>query len=197
MDQLLLDIHPKIKKSFDNFITGQNKECIKSLKDFISNSNVQFMYLWGEDGCGKTHLRLAVESHGIKTIDDIHLIDQNQQIEIFNLFNQFKEANKKLLITGADSPNNMNLIPELSSRLSWGLVYQIRSLSDNEKIMALKNYVNEKNMAISENVIDYCYRNLRRDLHSLMATFESLDHWSLKTKRPVTIPLLKDLINQN
>jgi DnaA family protein len=63
--------------------------------------------------------------------------------------------------------------------------------------MALKNYVNEKNIAISENVIDYCYRNLRRDLHSLMATFESLDDWSLKTKRPVTIPLLKDLINQN
>jgi len=90
----------------------------------------------------------------------------------------------------------MNLIPELSSRLSWGLVYQIKSLTDNEKIMALKNYVNEKNIAISENVIDYCYRNLRRDLHSLMATFESLDHWSLKTKRPVTIPLLKDLINQ-
>jgi DnaA family protein len=197
MDQLLLDIHPKIKKSFDNFITGQNKECINSLKDFISNSNVQFIYLWGEGSCGKTHLRLAVESHQIKTIDDIHLADQNQQIEIFNLFNQFKEANKKLLITGADSPNNMNLIPELSSRLSWGLVYQIKSLTDNEKIMALKNYVNEKNIAISENVIDYCYRNLRRDLHSLMATFESLDHWSLKTKRPVTIPLLKDLINQN
>jgi DnaA-homolog protein len=37
-------------------------------------------------------------------------------------------------------------------------------------------------------------RHLKRDLPSLIATLDALDEWSLKTKKPVTIPLLKELI---
>ena len=37
-------------------------------------------------------------------------------------------------------------------------------------------------------------KNLKRDLHSLIATLDALDEWSLKTKKPITIPLLKNLI---
>ena len=36
--------------------------------------------------------------------------------------------------------------------------------------------------------------NLNRDLHYLIATIDALDEWSLKTKRPITIPLLKQLL---
>jgi DnaA family protein len=37
-------------------------------------------------------------------------------------------------------------------------------------------------------------RYLKRDLHYLIATLDALDNWSLKTKKLITIPLLKKLL---
>ena len=48
MEQLLLNIELPVQKTFDNFIVGNNKECLDSLKQFIlPNNNIFFIYLWG------------------------------------------------------------------------------------------------------------------------------------------------------
>ena len=112
----------------------------------------------------------------------------------FNIFNDCKENGKKLFITGANSPNNMGLRSDLASRLSWGLVYQIKPLTDSEKKLALLSHSKQKGMSCSENVIEYCMKHLQRDLHFLIATLDALDNWSLKMKKPITIPLLKKLL---
>jgi DnaA family protein len=51
-------------------------------------------------------------------------------------------------------------------------------------------------MLFDTKVIEYCMRNLKRDLHYLISTLDALDHWSLKTKKPITIQLLKKLLNK-
>ena len=61
-------------------------------------------------------------------------------------------------------------------------------------MLALEHHVTEKGMTLNLKVIAYCMRHLKRDLPSLIATLDALDEWSLKTKKPVTIPLLKELI---
>ena len=88
----------------------------------------------------------------------------------------------------------MGLRSDLASRLSWGIVYQIKALSDNEKKLALLNHSKQKGMSSNVKVIDYCMKNLKRDLHYLIATLDALDNWSLKTKKPMTIPILKKLV---
>ena len=50
-------------------------------------------------------------------------------------------------------------------------------------------------MSLNHNVLTYCMKHLRRDLPSLIATLDALDEWSLKTKKPITIPLLKELVD--
>ena len=117
-----------------------------------------------------------------------------EQIQAFSIFNNCKENGKKLFITGSNSPNNMGLRSDLASRLSWGIVYQIKALTDNEKKLALLNHSKQKGMSSNVKVIDYCMKNLKRDLHYLIATLDALDNWSLKTKKPMTIPLLKKLL---
>ena len=190
MDQLLLDIQTPKVKSFENFIIGDNSEVISIIKKFITDKNLQFFYLWGVEGAGKSHLSDVVKRGNIFVIEDIDIKNNIEQVEAFNIFNDCKENGKKLFITGANSPNNMGLRSDLASRLSWGLVYQIKPLTDNEKKLALLSHSKQKGMSCSENVIEYCMKNLQRDLHAL-------DNWSLKMKKPITIPLLKKLLENN
>jgi DnaA family protein len=49
-------------------------------------------------------------------------------------------------------------------------------------------------MRLPLEVIDYCLRYLRRDLPTLIATINALDEWSLTTKKPVTVPMLRQLL---
>ncbi len=194
MEQLLLNIHLPRKKSLDNFIVGKNNELIEAIQNFVKSTDQLFIFIWGNEGSGKSHLASAVEDYGIKTIEDIETYDDVEQIKIFNLYNYHKETKQKLFITGANSPNHMGLRDDLASRLSWGLVYQIKNLTDKEKILALEAYAFEKNMKLSHQVINFCMKNLRRDLHTLIASLDALDEWSLKNKRLITIPLLKELL---
>ena len=194
MDQLLLNIHPPSIKSLENFVIGDNFEAISVIKKFTTDKNLQFFYLCGVQGSGKSHLSSVVKKNNILVIEDIESMIDTEQIEAFNIFNNCKENGKKLFITGSNSPNNMGLRSDLASRLSWGIVYQIKALSDNEKKLALLNHSKQKGMSSNVKVIDYCMKNLKRDLHYLIATLDALDNWSLKTKKPMTIPLLKKLL---
>ncbi len=194
MEQLLLNIQQPVKKTLDNFIVGNNDECLDALRRFINSDNYHFIYLWGEVGCGKSHLAEAIKANGISVIEYIQLEKNERQMEIFNHYNELKASHGKLLVTGSNSPNHMNLREDLASRLIWGLVYQIKPLSDHEKKKALKQYAKNQGFQLKDEVIDYCLNNLKRDLHTLLATLNALDEWSLKTKRRITIPLLKDIL---
>lgn len=194
MDQLLLNIHPPSIKSLENFVIGDNFEAISVIKKFTTDKNLQFFYLWGVQGSGKSHLSSVVKNNNILVIEDIESMSDIEQIQAFSIFNNCKENGKKLFITGSNSPNNMGLRSDLASRLSWGIVYQIKALTDNEKKLALLNHSKQKGMSSNVKVIDYCMKNLKRDLHYLIATLDALDSWSLKTKKPMTIPLLKKLL---
>ena len=194
MDQLLLNIHPNPRKTLENFVIGKNAECLSSIEKLLTSNELFFIYIWGEDGSGKSHLAAALKNQKITVIEDVELLSDSEQIDLFNLFNESKKTNRKLVVTGADAPNNLNLRKDVSSRLNWQLVYQLKTLTDNEKKIALIKHAEGKGIVLDKKIIDYCMANLNRDLHYLIATIDALDEWSLKTKRPITIPLLKQLL---
>ena len=98
MEQLLLNIKLPIQKTFDNFIVGNNKECFDLLNNFVLPDNdVFFIYLFKESGCGKSHLADAIRNYNITTIEDINQANDIEQIEIFNLFNEHKSSQKKII----------------------------------------------------------------------------------------------------
>lgn len=192
MKQLLLDIKPLSAPSLDNFVVGRNAEALSSLKNAANNNT--FIYLWGEKGSGKTHLLSACQAIGMRVADDVHLLDNDAQIALFNTYNQLKETGKILICAGSNAPKQMGLRDDLATRLAWGLVYQLHPLSDDEKAAALKQHAAERGMLLPDEVTDYCLRYLRRDLPTLMAVLDALDEWSLVSKKPVTVPMLKKLL---
>jgi DnaA family protein len=216
MKQLLLDIKPAPAPSLDNFIVGRNAEALASLKQAIAGGQPRFIYFWGESGSGKSHLLSACKAISMRVssmnnqlqlvysagttlavADDVHLLDNEAQIALFNTYNQQKEIGGTLITAGLHAPTQMGLRDDLATRLAWGLVYQLHPLNDDEKASALKQHAKERGMKLPDEVTDYCLRFLRRDLPSLMAILDALDEWSLIEKKPVTVPMLRKLLQLN
>ncbi len=204
MRQLLLDIQPLAPATLDNFIAGSNEEALHSLNMAIDGaSEARFIYLWGAPGSGKSHLLQACNDLALarnlplSVVDDVNTLDEEAQIELFNYFNQLRSSGGILITSGNAAPTQMGLRDDLATRLAWGLVYQLHPLSDEEKAKALKTHAKERGMKLPDEVVDYCLRYLRRDLPTLMAVLNALDKWSLTEKKPVTVPLLKKLLQLN
>ena len=198
MKQLLLDIKPPAPPTLHNFVVGRNAEAIASLQALMNDAaQSHFIYLWGEKGCGKSHLLLACKAIGMRIADDVHLLSSDAQIALFNEYNQLKEAGETLIVAGLHAPNQMGLRDDLATRLAWGLVYQLHPLNDEEKAQALKQHAAERGMILPDDVTDYCLHYLRRDLPTLMATLNALDVWSLTTHKPITVPMLRKLLQLN
>lgn len=195
MKQLLLDIKPAAPPTLHNFVLGRNAEALASLNDVFSHTaQSSFIYLWGEVGSGKSHLLQACKARNAYVVDDVHLLDAEAQIDLFNTYNQLKEAGGILITAGLHVPSQMGLRDDLATRLAWGLVYQLQPLNDAEKALALNIHAAERGMRLPSEVVDYCLRYLKRDLSTLMSTLDALDDWSLTTKKPVTVPMLRHLL---
>lgn len=201
MKQLLLDIQPAPAPSLENFVPGRNVEALYHLLQAATGkAETRFIYLWGSGGSGRSHLIAACadlsRQHDVElaVADDVHKLDDAAQIALFNTYNRLRESGGALIASGEAAPMQMGLRDDLATRLSWGLVFQIHPLSDEEKVQALMAHAAERGMKLPEEVVEYCLRHLRRDLRTLMATLDALDQWSLTAKRPVTLPLLRQLL---
>ncbi|MDB5796298.1 MAG: hypothetical protein JWP36_200 [Paucimonas sp.] len=220
MRQLLLDIAADRPQTFDTFVTGQNVELL-ALLDAIGAGTAarldqRFVYLWGEAGSGKTHLLKALIARtgqarllgpdssqqdfaylppgGLYLVDDCERLSPQMQVAAFALFNQIREQGGTLVTAGSAAPAALQLREDLRTRLGWGLVYQVHGLTDAEKLSALERAAQARGFELSAGLLPWLITHFRRDMSSLVAVLDALDHYSLETKRPVTLPLLKELL---
>lgn len=198
MKQLLLDIQPPARPLFENFIVGRNAEALHSLGLAVGGDPaIRFIYLWGETGSGKSHLLAACQANNqtVICVDDVEQLDNQAQIDLFNTYNDIRNSSDGVLIVaGKAAPTQMKLRDDLATRLAWGLTYQLHPLSDEEKALALMTHADARGMRLPTEVITYCLRYLQRDLPTLVATIDALDEWSLIMKKPVTVPMLRQLL---
>lgn len=217
MKQLLLDIAPPPQPSLENFVLGPNAEVMAQLRALLSGqSHERFVYLWGGTGCGKSHLmqalaaaaaaqtwrvcRLCSEDEAaacdLVLVDDVLGLDAAGQNCLFNLMNRMRDGSGLLVVTGSFAPIHLNIRQDLSSRLAQCLVFQVKCLSDEDKVQALKTHAQGRGFTLSNDVAAYLLRKWKRDIPSLLAVLDALDRYSLETKRPVTVPLTREVLAQ-
>lgn len=219
MQQLLLNLDTASPPTLETFVCGQNEEVLHLLHLIgEKQSRDRFVYLWGDAAVGKTHLLLAMAHFfpsryitpgsplaafdydpdiSLYLIDDCDKLSPEKQIAAFDLFNQVRDNGSACLIAaGACTPLALTLRDDLKSRLCWGLVYQIKGLTDEEKIAALTEQAKNRGFTLSPGVLPYLITHYQRDMHSLSMILDALDRYSLQTKRTITLPLLYDLLQK-
>lgn len=203
MRQLLLDLAGTPPPTFGNFVSGRNAAAVATLHAFGTPALAdRCVYLWGAPGSGRTHLLAAwrdarAADPRCVAVDDVENLADARQIELFNLYNRARAGDAWLLVAGRAAPAALTLRDDLKSRLAWGLGFELQPLSDAEKRDALLARATAAGMPLPAEMIDYLLARVRRDMPSLIAIVDALDRLSLETKRPVTLPLLRDLLNRN
>ena len=115
---------------------------------------------------------------------------------LFQLINELRIDNKSLVMASTVNPNDTILtLLDLASRLLWGPVYKLNSLTDQQKELALRRHANARGFGISEEVCSYLLKHYPRDLAKLIELLGQLDEQSLAQQRKVTIPFLKSVLN--
>jgi len=201
MKQLALGISPPPQPTLDNFVPGANAELLARLRELVAGKSAEsIVYLWGGTGAGKSHLLQACgvlragARHGLHVADDVEALGEEPQIALFNRINEARQSGGAVLAAGNAPPARLPLREDLKSRLAWGLVYQVKPLTDAERAVFLRAEAERRGMRVGDEVIGYLLTRLRRDLPSLTAILDRLDRASLERKRPVTRSLVRDVL---
>jgi DnaA family protein len=204
------------QKQLNEFIWGENMVLKHHLEHILESTDYKFVYIWGPQGSGKSHLLQTVcsqydknlasiyvplslrdslspqslenlEYQDIVCIDDIQMISQKPLWEeaVFHLFNRIRDKkNTLLIIAGSHPPQLLGLaLPDLCSRLQWGLTWYLKEPSDECKIEIIMKSAEKKGFVINESVAQYLLSHYDRNLNKLMCILEQVDKASLEAQR--------------
>jgi DnaA-homolog protein len=127
-------------------------------------------------------------------IDDVDRLGEAGQGALFSLYNRLRESGGVVVAAGPVPPAQLRLRADVVTRLAWGLTFEVHALSDAEKAHALADHAAHRGFGLPPDVFQYLLTHAARDMRTLVALVESLDRYSLETKRAVTVPLLRELL---
>jgi DnaA family protein len=241
--QFALDIGHTPSPSLNNFLAGENIALHSTLQDLVKSweinrprlasenpLNQRWIYWWGPEGSGRTHLLSAIGSAAqelgleyfpltpnepiswvhleerlpslstsnrpsIVTVDDVDRLDERLVASLFRILNEIQGSQAiHIFMAGNGAPGTLKLREDLRTRLGWGLIFQTHLLGDDEKIQALQQAAQARGLVLSPDVLPWLLSRFYRDMPNLMALIDALDAYSLETKRAVTLPLVRELL---
>lgn len=136
----------------------------------------------------------GVESMGLVCLDDIQAVMGNEawELALFDFFNYAREQNCRLLISADAAPRELPVqLADLRSRLSWGIVYQLKSPNDEERQAILCFRADRRGLRLTPEVSSYIIDRAPRTTSGLLEILETLDTASLVEQRSLSIPFVK------
>jgi DnaA-homolog protein len=176
-------------------------------------------YYWGPVGSGKTHLlkaaREGLREQGARVgwldasvhnapdysedwaavlLDDVHAYTAAQQQVAFNWFVNAQSLQRPVMAAGTLAPVELKLRDDLRTRLGWGHIFGLQLLSEAERRAVLRQAADARGVFLGDEVMDFMLTRFSRDLGHLMELLELLDGYSLQSKRAITIPMIKSMM---
>ena len=204
----MLELLAPAAPTLENFVIGRNAEAVEALGRLAAGAaGERIVYLWGEPGCGRSHLLQALaavpgarpwradeapDTGGLTLVDDVEQLDEAAQIGLFNRLNAVRaRADAACVAAGSVPPARLPLREDLRTRLAWGLVYRLQPLADDEKAEALRKHAAARGLAVGGDVIGCLLTHLPRDMRTLTAALDALDGFALAHKRALTVALAR------
>jgi dnaA regulatory inactivator hda len=218
VNQLIFDFAERGYPGFDKFLGTENAELVYVLQ----HKHDPFIYVWGEEGAGKSHLLRAWIAQALDAgkkavyidaaatplteaafeaeylaIDQIEKLGNEEQALLFAVFNRFRNSGKGfLLLSSEHTPQQLVIREDLRTRMAYCLVYEVKPLTDQEKIDALVSMAAARQVTIDPEIFEYLLNHWRRDMDSLMQMLDTLDNYAVTMGKRITLPLLRQLLKQ-
>jgi DnaA family protein len=229
LTQLPLAVQLPDDETFRSYFGKTNHAIVCQLQQLLCSqqSTISSVYMFGQQGVGKSHLLHAcctlaskenktsvclsfselqhlsvallegLEHIDLVCLDDIELIKGNEswQQAVFDLYNRILEQGHLLIITGNQSVQQLPLsLPDLKSRLSWGLVAQVKPLTDPEKMQAIQGRAKQRGLVLQDDAAKFLLNRLSRNMSDLIDSLDKLDNASIQEQRKITIPFIKEIL---
>lgn len=165
----------------------------------LEKSKVAYLPM-GESGLWQPELLQGLEYLDCVCLDDLQHIAGNADWEraVFNLYNRLAECGNALVISASYSPAGIPVVlADLKSRLAAGLTCHLQYPDEDERLRAVRLRAHARGFELSDEVLDYLSRRVARDMHSLFSWLDRLDEATLVSKKKLTLPFLRSILEQD
>lgn len=131
-------------------------------------------------------------------IDNLDLLAGNRAWEeqFYQLVNRVKSGEIRFVFSMSRQPRDTGFrLPDLKSRLTWGLLIALDSPDDIQLEYILKHRARLLGLKLGKDVLKYLLSHYSRKLSYQMQLLYKLDHASMSTQRKITIPLIRETCN--
>ncbi|KTD64744.1 DnaA regulatory inactivator Hda [Legionella spiritensis] len=140
----------------------------------------------------------GMSQHDLIALDNLDAVagDAYWEEALFHFYNRVRDNdNACLLISGQHAPTVSPVrLPDLRSRLAWGLVVHLKELSDDLKIVTIQEQAHKRGFHLSTSVAQFLINRCARNMHDLQSILNQLDDASLAAQRKITIPFVKSVL---
>ena len=224
MTQMALPLRLADHAVFDSYYAAGNETLLATLVECAEGAAGAGYWIWGAHAAGKTHLLQAVcdragdrsvyvplrmlvdagpdildglASRELICLDDIDVVagDSHWEAALFSLCNELLDAERSLVVSAAMSARECPIVlPDLQSRLARLATFQVKSLGDEERVAALQLRARHRGLDLPGETARFLLSRSRRDMASLYALLDRLDLESMRAKRRLTIPFVKEVL---
>ena len=226
MHQLPLDLQHRPALDREDFLVAPCNEdavaWIDRWPEWPAAARVRGLVVWGEKGCGKTHLaHVWRQASGAASVDAAALAEgaaadligdaqdvlvedflgrrappRDAEICLFHIYNHLSTRGGSLLITGEGPPARAALgLADLNSRLNALTVTGIERPDDMLISAVLAKQFRDRQLSIGDDVIAYLLVRMERSFAAVALLVERLDKAALAHRRQVTKALAKDVLD--
>ncbi len=216
--QLIFDWpHRPAQGRDDYLITSCNKDAVDWI-DLWPDWPAPVLLLYGPPGSGKSHLAAVWQARtgavsidpaalpdiaAISEADNHHRLledagDVADDTAFFHLYNQTAEHGGTLLLTAERPVAEWNInLPDLASRLRAAPAVEIGMPDDSLIEALLVKMFMDRQLKIEPGVISYLIPRMERSFAAARSLVMKLDAAALAQQRTITVPLARDVIQEN
>ena len=194
MSQIALPLDWPATESNDAFIvTASNAAAVRRIEAF-GTWPVCTMILTGPRKSGRSLFgRLFAGHSGATLIDDA---ETRPEIDLFNAWNAAQAARRPLLLIADAAPPEWRIaLPDLRSRLNATPAVKFDDPDEALVPQLIAHLLERRGIAVLPELVGYLAPRIERSHVAIVSIVDRLDAASLSHRRPVTIPLARDVLS--
>ena len=177
--------------------TGKTHLLQASIQETNKQDKSTFYFSFNNNKLSSPSILEGLEHLDFVCFDNIDQIAGNTVWEqaFFDFFNLHRDNNKQLLLSASCPPEFLTIeLPDLKTRMSWGLTLKLNPLTEEQQLKALIYRANNLGFEIPTQVGQFLISRYASDLPSIWKLLDKIDKETLAAKCKITVPFVKQIM---